>query len=38
MEIDCTVEDAKALLELAKQLCPIVVPDTRKALDTPRDC
>lgn len=38
MEIDCTVEDAKALLELAKQLCPIVVPDIRKALDTPRDC
>jgi hypothetical protein len=31
------MEEAKALLELAKQLCPAVVPDIRKAIDTPRD-
>jgi hypothetical protein len=37
MEIDCTVEDAKALLDLARQCYPAVVPDIEKALAAPRD-
>ena len=30
VEVDCTVEDARALLDLAKQLYPVVVPDIEK--------
>jgi hypothetical protein len=31
------VEEAKALLDLAKQLYPAVVPDIEKAIAAPRD-
>ena len=37
VEVDCTVEEAKALLDLAKQLYPAVVPDIEKAIAAPRD-
>jgi hypothetical protein len=37
VQIDCTVEEAKALLDVAKQLCPAVVADIEKAIAAPRD-
>jgi hypothetical protein len=37
VEIDCTLKEAKALLDLAKQLYPPVVPDIEKAIAAPRD-
>jgi hypothetical protein len=37
VEIDCTVEEARVLLDLAKQLYPPVVPDIEKAIAVPRD-
>jgi hypothetical protein len=37
MEIDCTVEEAKLLLDLATQCYPAVVPNIEKALAAPRD-
>jgi hypothetical protein len=36
VEIECNVKEAKALLDLAKQLYPDAVPDIEKALAAPR--
>jgi hypothetical protein len=36
VKIDCTVEDAKTLLNLARQCHPAVVPDIEKAIAAPR--
>lgn len=37
VEVDCTVKETTALLNLAKQLYPAVVPDIEKAIAAPRD-
>jgi hypothetical protein len=37
VEIGCTLEEARALLDVAKQLYPPVIPDIEKAIAAPRD-
>ncbi|TMA93666.1 MAG: hypothetical protein E6J74_17700 [Deltaproteobacteria bacterium] len=37
LEIHCSVERAKSLLDLAKQVYPDAVPDIEKAIAAPRD-
>jgi hypothetical protein len=35
VEIECLLEEAKALLDLAKQIYPDIIPDIEKALAAP---